>query len=72
MFVIYQSSEETLVTTRKKEKRMLSEFFAEGIGRKLSNFDRYTTDEIAVWITPKSVLELGDYDKNFKPPYEED
>jgi hypothetical protein len=50
MFIVYRDDSEVIVTTRKREKRMLKEFFGPGMGRDLNNYDREEITNDAVWI----------------------
>ncbi len=51
MFVIYSSRDEVLVTTKKRERKMLEEFFDETCGRDKDDYDRKEVSDSCVEIT---------------------
>lgn len=52
-FIVYQSDDETFITTLEQEHKFLAEWFAPGVGRSVEDFDRTETMETAVYVTPE-------------------
>lgn len=57
MFVIYDSGDEVIITTKKKEARMVKEYFKDSRDRNLDDYDIIEHDEYAVRLTPKISIE---------------
>ncbi len=49
--IVYQSDEETLITTTEREAAFLAEWFGLAIGRELENFDRTETADVAILVS---------------------
>lgn len=49
--IVYQSDDETLITTTVREKEFLDEWFGPGIGRDVEEFDRTETADVAVLVS---------------------
>lgn len=49
--IVYQSAEETLITTTEREPEFLDEWFGSGIGRLVEDFDRTETADVAVLVS---------------------
>ena len=56
MFIVYHSHDETLVTTRSKEKKFLKEFFPENTDRILDEYDREEICDSGLKITASVFL----------------
>lgn len=56
MFVVYSNSTEVLITTQKLEDAMLKEWFSEGTGRSLDEYDRVWSSDTAVCIKASTRL----------------
>jgi hypothetical protein len=49
--IVYQSPDETLITTVEKEVEFLAEWFGAEMGRSLEEFDRTETADVAVLVS---------------------
>lgn len=59
MFVTYSNTNgsEVIITTTKKEKAMVKEWFAKDSGRDRDDYERYECSDTAVAVTPNLSVE---------------
>jgi len=58
--ISYSDGTEVLVTTPELEPQMLEEYFKEGLGRDLSDYDKVTHFGTAVWVTNSALTVNND------------